>query len=96
MLKGNDFVVKTARSGEEALEKAAKSLPDLLLLDIEMPGIDGFETCRRFKKNKKLSRIPILFLETLDVDQSDQSNLLRGSCPAHRRRLFEPCLFRTQ
>ena len=56
MLKGNDFAVRTARSGEEALEKAAKAPPDLILLDIEMPGIDGFETCRRFKKDKKLFR----------------------------------------
>ncbi|MCK4764904.1 MAG: hybrid sensor histidine kinase/response regulator [Candidatus Aminicenantes bacterium] len=66
MLKGNDFAVRTARSGEEALEKAAKAPPDLILLDIEMPGIDGFETCRRFKKDKKLFRTPILFLSSFE------------------------------
>ncbi|MCK5059069.1 MAG: hybrid sensor histidine kinase/response regulator [Candidatus Aminicenantes bacterium] len=66
ILKGNGFTIKTASNGSEALMEAEKSPPDLLLLDIEMPGIDGFETCRRFRSSKTLSKIPILFLSSFD------------------------------
>lgn len=66
MLKGNGFNIRTASSGEEALAKAAKSPPDILLLDIEMPGIDGFETCRQFKTNEELAKIPIIFLSSFE------------------------------
>jgi len=66
MLNGNGFTVKTASSGAEALAAAKKSPPDLLLLDIEMPGMDGFETCRRFSSSETLSKIPILFLSSFD------------------------------
>jgi len=50
-----------ARSGEEALRRAAER-PDLILLDIGMPDIDGFETCRRLKENEATRDIPIIFL----------------------------------
>lgn len=66
MLNGNGFDIRTASSGEEALREAEKSPPDILLLDIEMPGMDGFETCRRFKTKEALAKIPILFLSSFD------------------------------
>ncbi len=66
MLKGNGFAIRTAAGGEEALIQAAADPPDIILLDIEMPGIDGFETCRRFKAEEKLAGIPILFLSSFE------------------------------
>ncbi len=56
------FKVLVAEDGETALEQADYSKPDLILLDILMPGMDGFETCRRLKKNKATQEIPIIFI----------------------------------
>ncbi len=58
----DDYLLETAKSGEEAIQKLEAIIPDLILLDIMMPGIDGFETCKRIKKSMILSDIPIIFL----------------------------------
>lgn len=55
-----------AKNGESALTIAQKALPDLILLDIMMPGIDGFEVCRRLKANPDTRKIPVIFLSALD------------------------------
>ena len=57
----NDFEVITASNGKEALE-AAESIPDLILLDIMMPEVNGFEVCKQLKYNPKTSKIPVIFL----------------------------------
>jgi two-component system sensor histidine kinase ChiS len=59
-----------AASGTEALEIAAESLPDLILLDVMMPEMDGFEVCCRLRENPKLQIVPIVFLTALDDEQS--------------------------
>lgn len=55
-----------ARSGERALEIAAKALPDLILLDIKMPGMDGFQTIGRLKANPQTAPIPVIFISALN------------------------------
>jgi PAS domain S-box-containing protein len=61
--------VAQANSGRKALEMAASTPPDLILLDIQMPGIDGFEVCKRLKQNSQLNHIPVIFLSGLsDLD----------------------------
>ncbi|MGD9971975.1 MAG: SpoIIE family protein phosphatase [Desulfatirhabdiaceae bacterium] len=55
-----------AKNGEAALAIAQKMRPDLILLDIMMPGIDGFEVCRRLKMNPDTEKIPVIFLSALD------------------------------
>jgi sigma-B regulation protein RsbU (phosphoserine phosphatase) len=55
-----------AKNGESALAIAQKARPDLILLDIMMPGIDGFEVCRRLKANPDTQKIPVIFLSALD------------------------------
>ncbi|HID39159.1 MAG TPA: response regulator [Calditrichaeota bacterium] len=57
-----NYEIYTAISGEEALEKAAKHKPDLILLDVVMPGMDGFEVYRRLQENKETADIRVLFL----------------------------------
>ena len=57
-----DYDLLTARSGEEALENAASFRPDLILLDIMMPGIDGYETCRRIRANPDLNHAKVILL----------------------------------
>ncbi|MEJ5312111.1 MAG: response regulator [Anaerolineae bacterium] len=60
-----DFEVLIARSGEQGLLRAQLAQPDLILLDIVMPGMDGFETCRRLKANPDTQAIPVIFLTAL-------------------------------
>ena len=55
-----------ARNGEEALEKINREMPDLILLDIIMPVMDGYEVCRRVKANKQTRDIPVIVLTSLD------------------------------
>ncbi|MEH2416470.1 MAG: response regulator [Nostoc sp.] len=56
------FKVTTENDGEKALNKAEYRLPDLILLDVMMPGIDGFETCKRLKANSATCDIPVIFM----------------------------------
>jgi DNA-binding NtrC family response regulator len=58
--------VLVATNGKEALEQAAYAQPDLILLDVVMPGLDGFETCRRMKSGDATRDIPIIFMTVLD------------------------------
>ena len=74
LLDGFGFDVLIAQDGESAIAKAIYDPPDLILLDIMMPGIDGFETCQRLKKNLVTKDIPILFLTAL----SDTVNKVKG------------------
>ncbi|MEM6252947.1 MAG: response regulator [Cyanobacteria bacterium P01_D01_bin.156] len=74
LLNKNNYRVSIAKSGESALKKVARSSPDLILLDIMMPGIDGFEVCSRLKANPDTKDIPILFMTAL----SDTLNRVKG------------------
>ena len=65
LLNQSGFKVSIAKSGESALEKVHHALPDLILLDVMMPGIDGFETCRRLQADVKTKDIPVIFMTVL-------------------------------
>jgi chemotaxis family two-component system response regulator PixH len=60
--------VSIAQSGEEALEKLGKSLPDIIVLDVVLPGLSGFEICRQLKTDDKTSQIPIVICSTKDTE----------------------------
>ncbi len=64
-LSHEDLNVSVAKSGEEALKQVEKVKPDIILLDVIMPGIDGFETCRRLKENETTTEIPVIFMTAL-------------------------------
>ena len=66
LLKQAQFHVLVAESGQAVLERAQTALPDLILLDVIMPGLNGFETCRRLKANPLTQSIPVIFLSALD------------------------------
>ena len=71
LLKG-DYHVKVANSGEKALKIAASnSPPDMILLDIMMPGMDGYEVCRRLKRDPWTMDIPVIFI-TAKTDEEDE------------------------
>src|SRR5882672_10980357 len=73
-LSGAGYVVLVARSGEEALERLALAVPDAVLLDAIMPGLGGFETCRRIKAEAAFSHIPVIFMTGL----SETPHLVEG------------------
>jgi len=64
-LEKRGYLTLVARSGQEAVERAASAHPDLILLDVLMPGIDGFETCRRLKQREATRDIPVIFMTAL-------------------------------
>ncbi len=74
VLNNVGFDVSVAKSGEIALEKLPFIQPDLILLDVMMPGIDGFETCRCLKADENTKNIPVIFMTAL----SDSVNKLAG------------------
>lgn len=73
-LEDYDFEIMVARSGESGLSKAEFAKPDIILLDVLMPGIDGFETCRRLKANDITRSIPVIFMTAL----TDVEDKVRG------------------
>lgn len=74
VLKSAGLKVRVAVDGESAIAQAEYALPELILLDIQMPGIDGFETCQRLKANPLTSNIPIIFMTAL----ADIENKIKG------------------
>jgi two-component system, NtrC family, sensor kinase len=68
------FKIAVAIDGESALEQVTYHRPELILLDVMMPGIDGFETCRRLKENPETYDIPVIFMTAL----SDTENKVQG------------------
>jgi len=63
-LEANNYDVQLAFSGEEALDKVTAEVPDLMILDVYMPGIDGFEVCRRLREKPETQSLPIVMLSS--------------------------------
>ena len=74
LLTEQGYDLGVAKNGAKALEFVYKRPPDLILLDIMMPVMDGYETCERLKKDKKVSHIPVIFLTA----KTDTKDIVRG------------------
>ncbi len=74
VLSDAGYEIAVATSGERALQNLERRSPDLILLDVMMPGIDGFETCERIKANSRICNIPIIFMTSL----IDINNKIKG------------------
>ena len=74
LLGGAGYAVRQAPNGELALWTAQARPPDLILLDVRMPGLDGFEVCRRLKESPELCQVPVIFLSA----QHDTDDKVRG------------------
>ncbi len=74
MLRGEGYAVRVAKNGKQALASIETAVPDLLLLDVHMPEMDGFELCRIIRGTPLTRHLPILFLSALD----DNFNKLQG------------------
>ncbi len=73
-LRGAGFKVWVAEDGPSAIQQVAYAKPDIILLDVIMPGLDGFETCRRLKANRETKEIPVIFMTAL----SDTVDKVKG------------------
>src|SRR5215217_6164882 len=74
MLEGEQYDLQIAKDGVQALHMLEELQPDLILLDVMMPGMDGFEACRRIRATSRLAEVPILILTALD----DRASRLKG------------------
>ncbi|TXT40267.1 MAG: two-component hybrid sensor and regulator, partial [Comamonadaceae bacterium] len=63
----SDYEIRFATGGAEGLELARRVPPDLILLDVMMPGMDGFETCQRLRANPQMRDTPVIFISALDA-----------------------------
>lgn len=72
------YEVETAPHGEEALKKAKDFLPDLILLDVMMPGLDGWEVCRQLKDDPATADIPVIFLSARAQDEDRRRGYALG------------------
>lgn len=89
ILRNEGFEVKTARNGKTALRQIAKSLPDLIVSDIGMPVMDGFELARRLRSAPHFSLIPIVFL-TGKIETEDRVEGFRSGIDAYLTKPFNP------
>jgi len=71
--------LRFATSGRQALKLARQSVPDLVLLDVDMPGYSGFEVCREFKNDPLLARVPIIFISSHESHQLETAGLKLGA-----------------
>ncbi len=71
MLESEGYIVTVANGGEECLKKLEKERPDIILLDIMMPGMDGWATLKKIKSNEKLRGIPVSMLTALPLTPDD-------------------------
>ena len=88
-LRGEGYDVVTARNGAEALALVAQSLPDLIVSDIRMPGMDGYQLARRLRENARTAIIPIIFLTAKDTS-ADRIEGFRSGVDAYITKPFEP------
>jgi diguanylate cyclase (GGDEF)-like protein len=74
-----DCSVLVAKDGEKALEQARTHLPDLILLDVMMPGMDGFEVCARLKMDERTKGIPVIFITAMREECDEEKGLRLGA-----------------
>ena len=88
-LKAENYEVSTARSGHEALLQLAESVPDLVISDIRMPGMDGYKLARQLRGSPRTALVPIVFLTAKD-EKADRIEGFRAGIDAYLTKPFEP------
>ncbi len=88
-LEANNYEVISAFDGQEGLEKARKERPDLIILDLMLPKLDGYKVCRMLKFDEKYKKIPIIIF-TARAQQSDEEMGFEVGADAYITKPFEP------
>jgi DNA-binding response OmpR family regulator len=78
-LKANGLTILTAESGEQALEKISTQKPDVIILDVVLPGRSGFEICRELKAEDNTSNIPVIICSTKGTEMDKFWGLKQGA-----------------
>jgi two-component system response regulator RpaA len=78
-LRGGEYRVRVANSGVEGLQAARREAPDLVVLDVIMPGMDGYTVCREMRQDVMLNEVPILFLTAKTKDEDKITGLSAGA-----------------
>ncbi|MBP2133523.1 CheY-like chemotaxis protein [Methanomicrobium sp. W14] len=89
ILQKNGFEVIWAKTGEEGVVMASGEKPSLILMDIQLPGIDGYEATRRIRENKALSEIPIIAVTSYAMT-GDREKSLRLGCTGYIEKPIDP------
>ena len=92
-LKNDDYEFIEAVNGEEALEQAAQERPDIIILDIQIPKLDGYEVTKRLKADAALSKIPIIAL-TAHAMKGDEERILGVGCNTYVSKPLDTHAFR--
>lgn len=92
ILKKNGLEVIEARSGEEGVELAIKEKPDLILMDIQLPGIDGLEATRRIRESEAEEEVPIVALTSYAMT-GDRDKSLAAGCTGYIEKPINPDTF---
>ncbi|MEM8779269.1 MAG: response regulator [Cyanobacteria bacterium P01_G01_bin.49] len=79
LLSENGFSVATATNGAEALEKLKSLIPDLIILDVVMPELNGYQTCRSIKSDPKTEHIPVILCSTKNTQVDHYWGLKQGA-----------------
>jgi len=79
LLAAKGYAVPTAQNGEEALAKLAADVPDLVLLDVMMPGLSGYDVCRRIRDNAQTALLPVVMVTSLDPQQERVHGIEAGA-----------------
>ena len=88
-LASGGFEILSARNGEEALQLAAERRPDLAILDVMMPLVDGLEVTRRFRADPRTERVPVILL-TASVQEADVARGFEAGADDYLRKPFSP------
>ncbi len=91
----DEYNISVAIDGQTALESVEEFLPDIILLDVMMPGINGYEVCERLKANPRTQHIPILFLTALSRDVDESKGLGLGAVD-YITKPFNPALVKSR
>lgn len=79
MLKGAGHEVVTAEDGEEGIQKAREESPALILMDVVMPGLNGFQATRKLSRDEATSHIPVIMVTTKDQDTDREWGMRQGA-----------------
>jgi two-component system cell cycle response regulator DivK len=92
ILQKNGHEIVQARSGETGITLAAQKLPDLILLDIQLPGMDGYTVAQELRKNPEISQVPIIAVTSYAMT-GDRERILEAGCTSYIEKPINPDTF---
>ncbi len=95
IMEKNGYQVIQARNGPDGIEKASQEKPDLIILDIQLPLMDGYEVARRLKENPETNNIPIVAVTTY-ATVGDREKILTAGCNGYIEKPINPETFMEQ